>query len=177
MVGQALDYYASRGGAPLRWGGSGAEALGLSGSVTSVQFHALFGPGGAVDPTTGERLVRTRRPGMELRCDPLGPRIRIGGPRTSGIGTPRRLLLGPPVDAVVDHDRVGNLSVDSGLGRSQPEVLTLYRVAEGPSVIASQRPSMRRAGTSRRGRDSDAIRGPSVVLVDHGDDHRSLTSR
>ena len=40
--------------------------MGLSGAVTSAQFHALFGPGGAVDPTTGERLVRTRRPGMEL---------------------------------------------------------------------------------------------------------------
>ena len=64
--GQALEYYASRGETPLRWGGSGAEALGLSGAVTSAQFHALFGPGGAVDPTTGERLVCTRRPGMEL---------------------------------------------------------------------------------------------------------------
>ncbi len=34
--------------------------------MTSEQFHALYRPGGAVDPTTGERLVRTRRPGMEL---------------------------------------------------------------------------------------------------------------
>ena len=64
--GQALEYYASRGETPLMWGGSGAEALGLSGSVTSAQFHALYGPAGAVDPTTGERLVRTKRPGMEL---------------------------------------------------------------------------------------------------------------
>jgi conjugative relaxase-like TrwC/TraI family protein len=64
--GQALEYYASRGETPLVWGGSGAAALGLSGAVTSEQFHALYGPGGAVDPTTGERLVRTKRPGMEL---------------------------------------------------------------------------------------------------------------
>ncbi len=64
--GQALEYYGSRGETPLVWGGSGAAALGLSGPVTSEEFHALFGPGGAVDPTTGERLVRTRRPGMEL---------------------------------------------------------------------------------------------------------------
>jgi conjugative relaxase-like TrwC/TraI family protein len=64
--GQTLEYYASRGETPLVWGGSGAAALGLSGSVTSGQFHALYGPGGAVDPTTGERLVRTKRPGMEL---------------------------------------------------------------------------------------------------------------
>ncbi len=64
--GQALEYYASRGETPLWWGGSGAAALGLVGPVTKAQFTALYGPGGAVDPTTGERLVRTRRPGMEL---------------------------------------------------------------------------------------------------------------
>ncbi len=64
--GQALAYYASRGETPLMWGGSGARALGLVGSVTDDQYAALFGPGGAVDPTTGERLVSTRRPGMEL---------------------------------------------------------------------------------------------------------------
>jgi len=64
--GQALAYYASRGETPLVWGGSGAEALGLVGSVTDAQYEAIYGPGGAVDPTTGERLVSTRRPGMEL---------------------------------------------------------------------------------------------------------------
>ena len=64
--GQALAYYASRGETPLTWGGSGARALGLEGNVTEAQYETLFGPGGAVDPTTGARLVRTRRPGMEL---------------------------------------------------------------------------------------------------------------
>jgi len=64
--GQALEYYASRGETPLVWGGSGASALGLVGAVTELQYGALYGPGGAVDPTTGERLVSTRRPGMEL---------------------------------------------------------------------------------------------------------------
>ena len=64
--GQALAYYASRGETPLVWGGGGARALGLVGTVTEAQYEAMFGPGGAVDPTTGERLVSTRRPGMEL---------------------------------------------------------------------------------------------------------------
>ena len=64
--GRALEYYASRGETPLWWGGSGAAALGLVGPVTKAQFTALYGPGGAIDPTAGERLVRTRRPGMEL---------------------------------------------------------------------------------------------------------------
>jgi conjugative relaxase-like TrwC/TraI family protein len=64
--GQALAYYASRGETPLSWGGSGAERLGLVGAVTEAQYEAIYGPGGACDPTTGERLVRTLRPGMEL---------------------------------------------------------------------------------------------------------------
>jgi len=64
--GQALEYYASRGETPLAWGGAGAGAFGLEGSVTDAQYDALFGPGGAVDPTTGERLVHTTRPGLEL---------------------------------------------------------------------------------------------------------------
>jgi conjugative relaxase-like TrwC/TraI family protein len=64
--GQALDYYASRGETPLVWGGSGADRLGLSGAVTPDAYEAMYGPGGASDPCTGTRLVRTTRPGMEL---------------------------------------------------------------------------------------------------------------
>ncbi|HEX2064405.1 MAG TPA: MobF family relaxase, partial [Acidimicrobiales bacterium] len=64
--GAALAYYASRGETPLVWGGTGAARLGLAGQVTEEQYAALYGPGGAADPTTGERLVRTRRPGMEV---------------------------------------------------------------------------------------------------------------
>jgi conjugative relaxase-like TrwC/TraI family protein len=64
--GRALAYYASRGETPLVWGGAGAERLGLAGRVTEAQYRAIYGPGGACDPTTGERLVSTLRPGMEL---------------------------------------------------------------------------------------------------------------
>ena len=64
--GQALAYYASRGETPLLWGGAGARLLGLQGAVTDEQYAALYGPGGACDPTTGERLVNTERPGLEL---------------------------------------------------------------------------------------------------------------
>ena len=64
--GRALAYYASRGETPLVWGGAGAERLGLLGPVTETQYRAIYGPGGACDPTTGERLVATTRPGMEL---------------------------------------------------------------------------------------------------------------
>lgn len=64
--GQALSYYDSRGETPLLWGGQGAEALGLESAVTEAQYAAIYGVGGALDPTTGEPLVTTKRPGMEL---------------------------------------------------------------------------------------------------------------
>ena len=64
--GRALAYYASRGETPLVWGGSGTLALGLDGPVVPQGYEAIFGPGGARHPATGERLVAARRPGMEL---------------------------------------------------------------------------------------------------------------
>jgi hypothetical protein len=64
--GVTLDYYASRGETPLAWGGSGAASLGLLGAVEGPSYDALYGPGGATDPTSGERLVSAKRPGMEL---------------------------------------------------------------------------------------------------------------
>ena len=62
----ALAYYSSAGETPLAWGGAGAEALGLVGPVTPAQYNALYAEGGAIDPTTGVRLVATQRPGMEI---------------------------------------------------------------------------------------------------------------
>jgi conjugative relaxase-like TrwC/TraI family protein len=64
--GMALAYYASRGETPLRWGGTGAVSLGLDGAVSPEGYEAIFGPGGARHPGSGERLVTARRPGMEL---------------------------------------------------------------------------------------------------------------
>jgi conjugative relaxase-like TrwC/TraI family protein len=64
--GMALAYYASRGETPLRWGGSGATALDLNGAISPEAYEAIFGPGGARHPQSGERLVTARRPGMEL---------------------------------------------------------------------------------------------------------------
>jgi conjugative relaxase-like TrwC/TraI family protein len=64
--GMALEYYASRGETPLLWGGSGATSLGVSGAVSPDAYEAVHGSGGARHPITAERLVTTRRPGMEL---------------------------------------------------------------------------------------------------------------
>src|SRR2546423_15645114 len=63
--GRALTYYASRGETPLGWGGAGAARLGLVDRGTEAQYRAIYGPGGARDPTTGERLSSTTRPGEE----------------------------------------------------------------------------------------------------------------
>ena len=65
-AGQALDYYGSRGETPLVWGGGGAARLGLNGRVTHEEYAAIYGPGGARHPRSGQRLAATRRPGMEL---------------------------------------------------------------------------------------------------------------
>jgi conjugative relaxase-like TrwC/TraI family protein len=65
-AGQALDYYGTRGETPLRWGGAIAGHFGLTGEVTPDAFRAIFAPGGCQDPATGERLVRTTRPGFEI---------------------------------------------------------------------------------------------------------------
>ncbi len=64
--GAALGYYTDRGETPLAWGGGGSIRLDLRGSVTAEQYEAVFGPGGARDPATGQRLASTKRPGLEL---------------------------------------------------------------------------------------------------------------
>ena len=69
-VGNALEYYASRGEAPMAWGGAGAAWLGLDGEVDIDEWRAVFGTGGARHPESGERLVHCMRPGMELVVSP-----------------------------------------------------------------------------------------------------------
>ena len=100
--GQALAYYASRGETPLVWGGDGAARLGLAGAVSAEAYEAVFGPGGARHPVCGERLVASRRPGMELvisahksvaelrRPPPCGVSISTPRPRPAGWRRPRR---------------------------------------------------------------------------------------
>jgi conjugative relaxase-like TrwC/TraI family protein len=69
-VQAALGYYASRGEAPMVWGGTGRFELGLDGEVDLAEWRAVFGPGGACDPVSRETLVACRRPGIELVVSP-----------------------------------------------------------------------------------------------------------
>ncbi len=64
--GAAISYYAERGESPLTWGGGATVRLGLAGHVTTEAYEHIFGPGGARHPSTGDRLVRTTRPGLEI---------------------------------------------------------------------------------------------------------------
>ncbi len=64
--GQTLAYYGSRGETPMVWGGAGAARLGLAGPVRTDDYYSVFADGGAQDPVLGDRLVATKRPGMEL---------------------------------------------------------------------------------------------------------------
>ena len=56
-VADAQRYYASSGETPMAWGGAGAAWLGLKGEADLDQWRAVFGPGGARHPLSGERLV------------------------------------------------------------------------------------------------------------------------
>ena len=64
--GAALAYYAERGESPLPWGGGAAAGSASPVTSTDEHYEDIFGPGGARHPVTGERLVSTKRPGLEL---------------------------------------------------------------------------------------------------------------
>ncbi len=73
VLGRADDHPARR--SPTTPAGRDAAAVGrrrgAAGSAwparsTDEQYEAIFGPGGARHPVTGERLAATKRPGMEL---------------------------------------------------------------------------------------------------------------
>ncbi|MGI8775792.1 MAG: MobF family relaxase, partial [Acidimicrobiales bacterium] len=135
--GQALAYYASRGETPLVWGGRGAEGLGLKGAVTDAQYEAIFGPNGACDPTTGERLVHTKRPGLELVISAHKSVAELGV-----IGRAEHM------HAIMDAERVATLAylddVTRAVGGRRGRDVARTRT-EG-LVYATTRPATSRAG-------------------------------
>ena len=69
-VGNALEYYASRGETPMAWGGAGAARLGLDGEVGHRRVEGRVRHRWCTPPDGGERLVHCMRPGMELVVSP-----------------------------------------------------------------------------------------------------------
>ena len=98
--GKALAYYASRAETPLVWGGQGAARLDLAGAATSAAYEAVFGPGGARLPGTGERLVSSRRPGMELVISAHKSVAELG---VTGRGEDMHLFMDAERDATVAY--------------------------------------------------------------------------
>ncbi|MGH9034661.1 MAG: MobF family relaxase, partial [Acidimicrobiia bacterium] len=135
--GRALAYYASRGETPLGWGGAGAERLGLVGRVTEAQYAAIYGPGGACDPTTGERLVSTLRPGMELVISAHKSVAELG-------------VIGRAEDMhrIMDAERDATLSYLDGITRARGGRRGRQRTATATSglVYAHTRHATSRAG-------------------------------
>jgi len=101
-VAGALEYYASRGETPMAWGGAGAAWLGLDGEVDLDEWRAVFNPGGAHHPVSGERLVACLRPGSgagglgplerDAHPDDVLAKARLGAKQGVEGGEGRRLL-------------------------------------------------------------------------------------
>lgn len=135
--GRALAYYASRGETPLAWGGSGAAVLGLEGPVISEAYMAIYGPGGACHPESGERLVSTQRPGMELVISAHKSVAELG---VIGRAEDMHQIMDAERDATLAYlDRVTR---QMGGRRSRAQVVT----ATGGLVYAHTRHATSRAG-------------------------------
>jgi conjugative relaxase-like TrwC/TraI family protein len=135
--GRALAYYASRGETPLAWGGAGAEALSLEGPVTPDAYEAVYGPGGARHPATGERLMSTQRPGMELVISAHKSVAELG---VIGRAEHMHLIMDAERDATLAYlDRVTH---QMGGRRGRAQVVT----ATGGLVFAHTRHATSRAG-------------------------------
>ena len=135
--GMALAYYASRGETPLRWGGTGAGTLGLDGAVSPEAYEAIFGPGGARHPQTGERLVAAHRPGMELVISGHKSVAELG---VIGRAEHMHLILDAERDATLDYLDQVTRRVGGRRGR------TATATATGGLVYAHTRHATSRAG-------------------------------
>ena len=113
--GMALAYYASRGETPLRWGGTGAAALGLDGPVTAEGYEAVYGSGGARHPRSGDRLVQARRPGMELVLSAHKSVAELG---VIGRAEHMHLIMDAERDGTLDYLDHGTRNVGGRRGRS-----------------------------------------------------------
>ena len=133
----ALAYYGSRGETPLRWGGSGAAGVGLSGEVSADAYRAVFGPGGARNTVTGVRLVAARRPGIELVVSPHKSVAELG-------------VIGRADDmhAIADAERDATLAYLDGLVRQRGgrRGRAATSTATGGLVWATTRHATTRAG-------------------------------
>src|SRR5487761_973814 len=136
-VSGALEYYASRGETPMAWGGEGAAWLGLDGEVDIEEWRAVFGPGGARHPVSGERLVSCLRPGMELVVSPHKSVAELG---VIGRAEDMHQIVDAERDATMAY--LDKLVMQSGGRRGRPQ----ERTATDGLTWASSRHATTRAG-------------------------------
>ena len=118
-VGNALEYYASRGETPMAWGGAGAAQLGLDGEVDIDEWNAVFGTGGAGHPDSGERLVHCMRPGMEFVVSPHKSIAELG---VIGRAEDMHTILDAERDATMGY--LDNVVQDQGGRRGRAQLRT-----------------------------------------------------
>lgn len=139
--GQALGYYAESGESPLAWGGAGAARLGLEGHVGEEHYEDLFGPGGAHDPITGERLTNTKRPGMELVVSAHKSVAELG-------------VMGRASDMhrIMDAERDGTMAISTSSPKRWAAAGGRRRWPRPPVVSSTRTPATPRAGPGIRAR-------------------------
>ncbi len=126
------------GGRPRCTGAAaGAEALGLDGPVTPGDYEAIFGPGGARHPVSGERLVAARRPGMELVISAHKSVAELG---VIGRAEHMHLIMDAERDATLAY--LDEVTCDVGGRRGRAATAT----ATGGLVYAHTRHATSRAG-------------------------------
>ncbi len=118
-VGNALEYYASRGETPMAWGGAGAAWLGLDGEVDIDEWRAVLGTAGARHPESGERLVHCMRPGMELVVSPPKSIAELG---VIGRAEDMHLILDAEHDATMGY--LDSVVQDQGGRRGRAQLRT-----------------------------------------------------
>jgi conjugative relaxase-like TrwC/TraI family protein len=133
----AAAYYASRGETPMAWGGLGRTLLGLDGEVDLADYRALFGAGGAHDPSTGSRLVGCRRPGLELVVSPHKSVAELG---VIGRAEDMHAIVDAERDATLEY--LDRLVAERGGRRGRGQL----RTPTGGLVWATSRHATTRAG-------------------------------
>ena len=136
--GAALAYYGSRGETPLRWAGTGAARLGLSGEVTPAAYEAAFGPGGFRVPSTGDTAGRDVPAGV--RAGGLCAQVGRGARRASATPTQMHSIL--DVETAATMDWLDGWFQERGGRRGRAQT----RTATGGLTYAVTRHATSRAG-------------------------------
>lgn len=109
------DYFTGHGEPPGRWFGTGADQLGLDGTVIADELTAILE---GRDPGTGERLGRARMPGFDLT---------FRAPKTVSV----LYALGEPDTVTAEVVAAHEASVDAAVGYLERSACSTRRRVDG----------------------------------------------